>query len=77
MGHSCGISDRTLLNSLFEHEHCKSIKPFYHKREAGTDDYDDIIMNIYRNFKDKNSYRKKVVNRRDCEPLPQIGETIT
>ena len=29
MGHSCGNSDRTLLNTLFEHKNCVSIKPFY------------------------------------------------
>ena len=33
MGHSCGNSDRTLLNTVFEHENCVSIKPFYHKWE--------------------------------------------
>ena len=27
MGHSCGNSDRTLLNTLFEHQNCVSIKP--------------------------------------------------
>jgi purine-nucleoside phosphorylase len=31
MGHSCGISDRTLLKMLFEHEKCSAIKVFYHK----------------------------------------------
>ena len=33
MGHSCGISDRTLLNTIFQHENCVSIKPYYHKKE--------------------------------------------
>ena len=28
MGHSCGNSDRTLLNTLFEHKNCVSIKPY-------------------------------------------------
>ena len=28
MGHSCGNSDRTLLNTLFEHKNCISIKPY-------------------------------------------------
>lgn len=36
-GHSCGNSDRTLLNTLFEHENCVSIKPFYYLKEDGTD----------------------------------------
>ena len=31
LGHSCGNSDRTLLNTLFEHENCVSIKPYYYQ----------------------------------------------
>lgn len=30
MGHSCGNSDRTLLNTIFEHKNCVSIKPYFH-----------------------------------------------
>ncbi len=68
-GHSCGISDRTLLSTLFEHKHCASIKPFYHKRVDGTDNYSDIIRNISRNFNNKSSMRDKVVNKEYCESL--------
>jgi hypothetical protein len=28
-GHSCSNTDRTLLNTLFEHDHCISIQPTY------------------------------------------------
>ena len=45
MGHSCGNSDRTLLNTIFEHENCVSIKPFYHKWADGSDNYLDIVTN--------------------------------
>ena len=69
MGHSCGISDRTLLNKLFEHQNCKLIKPFYHKKDDGSDNYTDLSINISRNFKDKSLFREKVVNYLDCEPL--------
>lgn len=69
VGHSCGISDRTMLNTIFEHDNCKSIKPFYHKRENGTDNYTDIVQNISRNFNDKKKYRDRVVNKTDCEHL--------
>lgn len=69
MGHSCGMSDRTLLNTIFENENCSSIKIFYHKREDGTDDHNEKIMNISRNFKDKPSMRKKVIDKTNCEPL--------
>lgn len=68
-GHSCGISDRTMLNTIFEHDNCKSIKPFYHKREDGTDNYTEIVQNISRNFNNKKKYRDRVVNKTYCEPL--------
>lgn len=69
MGHSCGISDRTLLNTLFEHDHCVSIKPYYHQIDDENDNYEDIIMNISRNFTDKVKMRDRVVNKEYCEPL--------
>ena len=73
MGHSCGNSDRTLLNTLFEHENCISIKPFYFVRPDGTDNYRELVQNISRNFKDKQALRAKVVPKDCCEPLPQAS----
>lgn len=71
MGHSCGNSDRTLLNTVFEHENCVSIKPFYHKWEDGTDNYLDIVQNISRNFNFTNMrlYRDRVVNKEQCKTI--------
>lgn len=69
MGHSCGNSDRTLLNTLFEHKNCISIKPYFHKKDDGTDNYIDIVQNISRNFKDMALMRDRVVNKGYCEPL--------
>jgi hypothetical protein len=69
MGHSCGISDRTLLNTLFEHENSLSIKIFYYKKEDGIDDYSDKVRNISRNFTNKALMRERVVNKKDSEPL--------
>lgn len=69
MGHSCGNSDRTLLNTLFEHKNCVSIKPFYHKKSDGTDNYIELVQNISRNFKDMKLMRDRVVNKTFCEPL--------
>lgn len=66
MGHSCGNSDRTLLNTIFEHENCMSIKPFYHKSEDGKDNYMEITQNIYRNFTDMKLFRDRVVNKKRC-----------
>ena len=69
LGHSCGISDKTLLNTLFENENCKSIKIFYHKREDGTDNYSDIYKNISRIFTKDSLMREIVVNKKDSYPL--------
>lgn len=69
LGHSCGNSDRTLLNTLFEHENCVSIKPYYYRKKDGTDNYNDIIKNISRNFSNKASMRDKVVNKMYCKPF--------
>ena len=69
MGHSCGLSDKTLLNTLFEHENCVSIKPFYYINEEGRDNYTDIVQNISRNFTDMKLMRDRVVNKTFCEAL--------
>ena len=69
MGHSCGNSDRTLLNTLFEHDNCVSIKVYYRQPEDGPDDYSNLIRNISRNFNDKPKMRDIVVNRENCSPL--------
>ncbi|MDR1699317.1 MAG: bacteriophage abortive infection AbiH family protein [Prevotellaceae bacterium] len=92
MGHSCGNSDRTLLNTLFEHENCVSIKPYYYewekkdkngntlKDDKGNviyeNDYEEIVMNISRNFNDKKAFRDKVVNKTYCKLLPQSKNLI-
>lgn len=77
MGHSCGLSDRTLLNTIFEHNNCRSIKPFYYqlkndKDEVVGDNYTEIVQNISRHFNKKKLMREKIVNKTLCQPLPQI-----
>lgn len=76
MGHSCGNSDRTLLNTLFEHRNCISVKVYYHQREDGTDDYSQLIRNLSRNFNDKAAMRDKVVNKEFCQPLVPTSEKV-
>lgn len=69
MGHSCGNSDRTLLNTVFEHENCISIKPYYHKWEDGTDNYLELVQNISRNFTNMRLFRDRVVNKEQCATI--------
>ena len=71
MGHSCGNSDRTLLNTLFEHRNCVSVKPYYYINKKGEDNYLDLVQNISRNFNDKKLMRDRVVNKVYCKPLTE------
>ncbi len=69
-GHSCGLSDRTLLNTVFENSNCISIKSFYYKWGNG-DDFVQRGYAISRTFKSKASLRAKVVNKEFCQPMSQ------
>ena len=69
MGHSCGNSDRTLLNTLFEHRNCISIKPYFYQINENEDNYLELVQNISRNFTDMKLMRDRVVNKTYCEPL--------
>ncbi len=74
MGHSCGISDRTLLRTLFEHENCVSIKSYYYIDKENKNHYIETAQNISRNFIDPQITRDRVVNKEYCEPLPQCND---
>ena len=76
MGHSCGLSDKTMLNTLFEHDNCVSIKPYYYENEQGNDNYLDMVQNISRNFTNPQLMRDRVVNKTFCEPMPQLKKRI-
>ena len=77
MGHSCGLSDRTLLNTVFEHNNCRSIKVFFHQVKDENDlvikdNYTEVVQNISRHFNKKKLMREKIVNKSLCQPMPQI-----
>lgn len=69
MGHSCGNSDRTLLNTIFEHNNCLSIKPFYYNKPDGTTNYKELVQNVTRNFTDMKLMRDRVVSFPKCTPM--------
>lgn len=77
MGHSCGNTDRTLLRTLFEHDNCLSIKPYYYVDKDGNDNYGDLIMSISRIFSDKAKMRDRVVNKTKCQPMFKSTGTST
>lgn len=76
-GHSCGRSDRTLLNMIFEHDNCNSINIFYRRREDGTDNFNEIAEEISRQFKDKQKLRKRVLPKDPANFLPQYDGEVS
>ena len=71
LGHSLGLSDRTMLKQIFEHDKCKSIKFFYHKLSETQNDYTDKTFDISSHFSDKALMRKKIVPFDLSSPMPQ------
>jgi hypothetical protein len=74
VGHSCGLSDRVLLNEIFENANCKRIEIFYHQRSNGTDNFKEITQEISRHFKpqNKNVMRRKVGDKNSKNIIPQV-----
>lgn len=72
LGHSCGRSDRTLLNYIFEHHNCKSIRAYYYDGAGATDrkSFRKITDNIARQF-NVSRYYSKVVSFMQSERMPQ------
>ncbi|MDO3627655.1 AbiH family protein [Mucilaginibacter sp. BT774] len=70
LGHSCGLSDRTMLHMLFEHVNCRSLKVYYWGTEEANN-YTDTTFEIARHFKDKALMRKRIVKMPQCERMPQ------
>ncbi|HBI90857.1 MAG TPA: hypothetical protein DDY75_23855 [Sphingobacterium sp.] len=72
LGHSCGLSDRTMLNMLFEHENCESVKIFYYDNGKGYNNHEDLTYEISRHFKDKSRMRRLIVPKSRSRPMPQV-----
>jgi len=70
LGHSCGLSDRTMLNMIFQHPKCVSIKVFYYEKE-GWNNFFDLTQEIARHFRDKELMRRKIVSQDISESMPQ------
>lgn len=71
MGASCGLSDRTLLNTIFENNNCRLIKVFYYKN-GDYDNFTELIQNISRHFNKKALMRTKIFHKSDEQIMPQV-----
>ncbi len=56
-GHSCGLSDRTLLKYIFQNKNCIKIRIFHYR---GEEDYSNKTIEILRHFDDPQIFRDKV-----------------
>ncbi len=68
IGHSCGLSDRTLLREIFQDEKCKDIYIYYHD---SMDNFTDITYNISRHFEKSVDAREKIINFNSEYKCPQ------
>lgn len=71
MGHSCGLSDRILLSSIFEHDNCKKVKIFYYDKGNEQNDHFEKTQKISRHFRPntKHEMRLKIASFPDSKPL--------
>lgn len=70
-GHSCGLSDKYLLNQIFEHENCSSIKVLYRLFDDGKDDFRNKTRDISRHFDDDRLSILRIVNKKKSTNIPQ------
>jgi hypothetical protein len=68
IGHSCGLSDGTLLNTIFEHDNCFAIQNFHYQ---GYDENYNKILEISRHFSDKKAMRDKILPYNKEAVIPQ------
>jgi len=71
-GHSCGLSDRLMLNEIFEHDNCKSIKIYFYENKKGENDFINKTMEVSRHFNSNQLMRKKIVDFNSNNKIPQI-----
>lgn len=69
IGHSCGLSDRTLLKTIFEHPNCLAIQNFHYKGES--EDFEKR-MEISRHFGDKVLMRERLLPYDNFASIPQF-----
>ncbi len=68
IGHSCGLSDKTLLKTIFEHPNVNKIEYRYHSNEKV---YFENVYNMSRIFTDNSLMRKKVIDLENTRIIPQ------
>lgn len=74
LGHSLGLSDRTMLSEIFNSPNLGKIQLFYYKKDDVTDDYIEKTYEISRHFKDNARMRVKIVSKDKSLPMPNLKQ---
>jgi len=72
VGHSCGLSDRVLLSTIFEHKNCKKIRICFYEDLKGKNDYTSKTYQISRHFQDKGKMRERIIPFNVYDRIPQL-----
>jgi len=70
LGHSCGLSDKLILNEIFNHSDIQEIRTFYYENH---ENYFDIQVNIDRIMADDEKF-DKLMNFQDSNRMPQFND---
>lgn len=68
LGHSCGISDKLILEQVLNHKNIHSVRILYYDTYES---YFNSHINIYRIIRNNDNY-EKIINFQDCCRMPQI-----
>lgn len=69
LGHSLGLSDRTMLSQTFENDNLKRVQLYYHQDQK---DFTEKTYEISRHFTSKGRMRELIVPFTRSEPMPQM-----
>lgn len=74
LGHSCGLSDKLILNQILTHEHVETIRTFYFEEY---ENYFDTAVNIDRIMNDDEKFQKRVIDFSRSKRMPQHSDEQT
>ncbi|MFI8379192.1 hypothetical protein [Leeuwenhoekiella sp. NPDC079379] len=63
-----------MLNEVFEHKNCKSIKIYFYEDEYGNNDFTTKAMDISRHFNSNKLMREKIVEFNAANKIPQVKQ---
>jgi hypothetical protein len=74
LGHSCGLSDKLILNQIFTHKNIQNIRVFYYEED---EQYFQTLVNIDRIMNDDEIFKNKFINFKDSHRMPQYTDNQT